>query len=53
MNNKLVDQSTVDKTKSILDKMIAEKQKNRPVAVSPEINQIFKELLDKRRGNNK
>ena len=28
--------------------MVAERQQNRPVATSPELNQIFKDLTDKR-----
>lgn len=45
---KLVDQSTFDKTKAVLDEMIAARQKNVAVANTPEINQIFKDLSDKR-----
>jgi hypothetical protein len=45
---KLVDQSTFDKTKAVLDEMIAARQKNVAVANTPEINQIFKDLTDKR-----
>jgi len=45
---KLVDQSTFDKTKALLDEMIAARQKNVAVANTPEINQIFKDLTDKR-----
>ena len=41
--------STVAKTKAVLDEMIASRQRNRPVAVSPEITRIFKDLIDKRR----
>ena len=40
--------STFSKTKALLDKMVAERQQNRPVATSPELNQIFKDLTDKR-----
>ena len=36
------------KTKSVLDNMIAERKKNRTVSESPEINQIFKDLHNKR-----
>lgn len=46
-------ETTVSKTKAVLDEMIAARQKNRPianaVAESSEINQIFKDLTDKRR----
>lgn len=45
---KLVDQSTFDKTKALLDMMIADRQKNIAVANTPEISKIFKELTDKR-----
>ena len=43
--------STFSKTKALLDQMVAERQKNRPVATSPELNQIFKDLTDKRMSN--
>lgn len=46
-------ETTVSKTKAVLDEMIAKSQKNRPlanaVANSSEINQIFKDLTDRRR----
>lgn len=45
---KLVDQSTFDRTKALLDEMIADRHKNIAVANTPEINQIFKDLTDKR-----
>ena len=45
---KLVDQSTFERTKALLDAMVADKQKNVAVANTPEINKIFKELTDKR-----
>ena len=45
---KLVDKSTFDKTKAVLDEMIATRQKNVALANTPEINQIFKDLTDKR-----
>ena len=48
---KLVDQSTFDKTKALLDSMVAERQKNVAVANTPEINQIFKDLTDKRKAS--
>jgi hypothetical protein len=45
---KLVNQSTFEKTKALLDSMVADRQKNVAVANTPEINQIFKDLTDKR-----
>lgn len=45
---KLVDQSTFEKTKALLDSMIIDRQKNVAVANTPEINKIFKDLSDKR-----
>ena len=41
--------STFDKTKAVLDEMIAARQKNVAVANTPEINQIFKDLTEKRK----
>ena len=43
-----VDESTISKTKAVLDQMISERQQRRPVENSPEITDIFKELWDKR-----
>ena len=43
-----VDETTVAKTKAVLDKMIAERKKNVAVANTPEITKIFKDLYDKR-----
>lgn len=43
-----VDETTVSKTKAVLDEMIANRQKNRPVATSPELNKIFRDLSDRR-----
>lgn len=44
-----VDESTVSKTKAVLDKMIEAKQKQKsPIATSPELTQIFKDLTDRR-----
>lgn len=40
--------STFEKTKAVLDEMIAARQKNVAVANTPEINQIFKDLTDRR-----
>ena len=45
---KLVDETTFAKTKAVLDEMIAAKQQKVAVANTPEINQIFKDLTDKR-----
>lgn len=46
-------ETTVSKTKAVLDEMIANSKKNRPLANavenSSEINQIFKDLTDRRR----
>jgi hypothetical protein len=42
------DNSTFSKTKAVLDEMIANKQKSVAIAATPEINQIFKDLRDKR-----
>lgn len=46
-------ETTVSKTKAVLDEMIANSKKNKPIANaienSSEINQIFKDLTDKRR----
>lgn len=41
--------STFSKTKSLLDAMVAERQKNRPVAESKEISDIFRDLSNKRK----
>lgn len=45
-----VDESTTAKTKKVLDQMISERQKHRPVQNSQEINAIFEELWGKRHG---
>ncbi len=46
-----VDESTTSKTKALLDKMISEKQKTRPVIEgAKEIDNIFKDLWTKRHG---
>jgi hypothetical protein len=45
---KLVDQSTFEKTKALLDSMVADRQKKIAVANTPEINKIFKDLTDRR-----
>lgn len=48
-----VDESQIAKTKAVLDTMIAERQARSQAQVlgeSPEINAIFKELRDRRRG---
>ncbi len=45
---KLVNQSTFEKTKALLDSMVADRQKNVAVANTPEINKIFKDLTDRR-----
>jgi hypothetical protein len=42
------DTSTFSKTKAVLDEMIAARKKNVAVANTPEINQIFKDLTDRR-----
>ena len=42
------DNSTFSKTKKVLDEMIAIQRKNVAIADTPEINQIFKDLMDKR-----
>lgn len=47
-----VHESQIARTKAILDTMIEERQKRaRPVQNSPEINQIFEEMWQQRRGN--
>ena len=46
-----VDESTIMKTKSVLDQMIAERESKsgvKSVTESPEINKIVKDLRDKR-----
>ena len=43
-----VDETTFSKTKTVLDEMIASKRKSVAIADTPEINQIFKDLSDKR-----
>ena len=46
--------TTVEKTKAVLDQMIEAKQKAKgPVATSPELTQIFKDLTDRRLHRNK
>ena len=50
---KVTENSTTDKffkTVAVLDEMIAEKQKSVAIANTPEISQIFKDLLKRRRG---
>ena len=46
--NMKVDETTFSKTKAVLDEMIANKRKSVAKADTPEINQIFKDLSDKR-----
>lgn len=41
--------TTFDKTKSVLDEMIAARKKTSAIADTPELNQIFKDLYAKRR----
>jgi len=40
---------TFSKTKSVLDEMVAERKKTASRAATPELNQIFKDLADRRR----
>lgn len=48
-NSRLTDKSTFEKTKKVLDDMIAEKQKGRVIENSSEITKIFQDLSDKRK----
>lgn len=52
-NEKLTTQDKFEKTKTLLDKMITDRRKGKPVAESAEITQIFKDLQDKRRSMGK
>ena len=46
--SKLVNQSTFEKTKALLDSMITDRRKNVAIADTPEITEIFKDLTNKR-----
>jgi len=45
-----VNEDTFSKTKAVLDEMIANKKKSVCIAETPEINKIFKDLYNRRRG---
>ena len=47
---KVDENSTFEKTKAVLDEMIATRKKNVAVANTPEITEIFKDLTNRRMG---
>jgi hypothetical protein len=48
-----VDETTVQKTKKVLDQMIAERKNQKPATDTATIDEIFKELWSKRYGMRK
>lgn len=45
-----VEETTISKTKAVLDEMISQQQKKVAIANTPEISKIFKDLIKKRNG---